>query len=134
MLEYNGVPGFSTIGGIQAMSGQKKNGKSFVFSMLMAAILGGDPERTRVPDIPSRTKVPERTIGVSGTRAAMLYVDTEMEKAEHRQGVWRALALCGWDTRLLQDCFNILWLGRPCQRMIRKPCIQAAFDLIKGRA
>jgi hypothetical protein len=31
MLEYNGVP-FSTIGGIQAISGQKKNGKSFLFT------------------------------------------------------------------------------------------------------
>ena len=28
MLEYNGVP-FSTIGGLQAISGQKKNGKTF---------------------------------------------------------------------------------------------------------
>ena len=29
LLEYNGVP-FSTLGGIQAISGQKKNGKTLV--------------------------------------------------------------------------------------------------------
>ncbi len=39
MLEFNGVP-FSAIGGLQAISGQKKNGKSFVLTQLMAAILG----------------------------------------------------------------------------------------------
>ena len=38
MLEYNGVP-FSAMGGIQALSGQKKNGKTFVLVQLMAAIL-----------------------------------------------------------------------------------------------
>ena len=39
MLEYNGVP-FSKVGGLAAISGQKKNGKSFVLTQLMAAILG----------------------------------------------------------------------------------------------
>ena len=75
MLEYNGVP-FSTIGGIQAMSGQKKNGKSFVFSMLMAAILGGDPERTRVPTYLPGLKVPERTNEYLWHKPRVLYVDT----------------------------------------------------------
>ena len=36
LLEYNGVP-FSTLGGIQALSGQKKNGKTFLLAQLMAA-------------------------------------------------------------------------------------------------
>ena len=31
MLEFNGVP-FSTLGGIQAITGQKKNGKTFVLA------------------------------------------------------------------------------------------------------
>ena len=34
LLEYNGVP-FSTLGGIQALSGQKKNGKTFLCCGLM---------------------------------------------------------------------------------------------------
>ena len=41
MLEFNGVP-FSTIGGIQAITGQKKNGKTFVLAQLMAAVLAPD--------------------------------------------------------------------------------------------
>ena len=36
MLEYKGTP-FSTIGGIQALSGQKKNGKTFLMAQMMAA-------------------------------------------------------------------------------------------------
>ena len=46
LLEFNGVP-FSPLGGIQAISGQKKNGKSFVLTQLMAAVLGQDSERQR---------------------------------------------------------------------------------------
>ena len=44
MLEYNGVP-FSAIGGIQAITGQKKNGKTFVLSMMMATVLAPDAPR-----------------------------------------------------------------------------------------
>ena len=59
MLEYNGVP-CSTIGGIQAISGQKKNGKTFVLAQLMAAILGDDCERVShyLPGL----RVPDRTV------------------------------------------------------------------------
>ena len=49
MLEYNGVS-FSTLGGIQALSGQKKNGKTFVLAQLMAAILGTDIEKSRTEE------------------------------------------------------------------------------------
>ena len=76
MLEYNGVP-FSTIGGIQAISGQKKNGKSFVLTQLMAAILGNGNERTQ-QYLPGLT-VPQRTIEYLGHEPRVLYVDTEME-------------------------------------------------------
>ena len=63
MLEYNEVP-FSTLGGIQAISGQKKNGKSFVLTQLMAAILGNGSERTQqyLPGL----RVPDRTIEYLG--------------------------------------------------------------------
>ena len=39
LYEFNGV-GFSPLGGIQAISGQKKNGKTFVLAQLMAVALG----------------------------------------------------------------------------------------------
>ena len=46
ILEFNGVP-FSKVGGLAAISGQKKNGKSFVLTQLMAAILGNGSERVQ---------------------------------------------------------------------------------------
>ena len=55
MLEYNGVP-FSKVGGLAAITGQKKNGKSFVLTQLMAAILGtGEKTQQYLPGL----KVPE---------------------------------------------------------------------------
>ena len=129
MLEYNGVP-FSTIGGIQAMSGQKKNGKSFVFSMLMAAILGGDPERTRVPTFLPGLKVPERTIEYLGHEPRVLYVDTEMEKLNTAKVLRRVHWLCGWDMKIPQDRFNILWL-KTMPKDDKKPAYRQRFDLIR---
>ena len=78
MLEYNGVP-FSKIGGMGAMSGQKKNGKSFVFTELIAAIVGDGCERVQqyLPGL----RVPERTIEFLGHKPRALYIDTEMEEA-----------------------------------------------------
>ena len=107
MLEYNGVP-FSTIGGIQAISGQKKNGKSFVLTQLMAAILGNDAERTLrfLPGL----KVPERTIEYLGHEPRVLYVDTEMEKLNSAKVLRRVHWLCEWDMKQPNERFSVLWL------------------------
>jgi hypothetical protein len=59
MFEYNGVP-FSAIGGIQALSGQKKNGKTFVIAQLIAACLA--PDAPRVHDNLPGLTVPQRTL------------------------------------------------------------------------
>ena len=107
MLEYNGVP-FSTLGGIQAISGQKKNGKSFVLTQLMAAILGRDSERVQVM-LPG-LKVPERTIEYLGHEPKVLYVDTEMEKLNSAKVLRRVHWLCGWDMKEPSDTFNVLWM------------------------
>lgn len=109
MFEYNGVP-FSTVGGIQAMSGQKKNGKSFVFTMLMAAALRGDPKLSKVPEFLPGLVVPERTIEYLGHEPRVLYVDTEMERLNTAKVLRRVYWLCGWDRYLPQDRFNVLWL------------------------
>ena len=92
MLEYNGVP-FSTIGGIQAISGQKKQGKSFVLTQLMAAILNCGSERTQqfLPGL----KVPQRTIDYLGHDPRVLYVDTEMEELNSAKVLRRVHWLCG---------------------------------------
>ena len=107
MLEYNGVP-FSTIGGIQAISGQKKNGKTFVLAQLMAAILGNGTERTDqfLPGL----RVPERTIDYLGHEPRVLYVDTEMEKLNSARVLRRVHWLCDWDLKTPQERFSVLWL------------------------
>lgn len=107
MLEYNGVP-FSTIGGIQAISGQKKNGKSFVLTQLMAAILGNGTERTEqfLPGL----RVPERTIEYLEHEPRVLYVDTEMEKLNSAKVLRRVHWLCNWDLKTPQERFSVLWL------------------------
>ena len=109
MLEYNGVP-FSTIGGIQAISGQKKQGKSFVLTQLMAAILNCGSERTQqfLPGL----KVPQRTIDYLGHDPRVLYVDTEMEELNSAKVLRRVHWLCGVDMNqpFPEDRFNVLWL------------------------
>ena len=129
MLEFNGVP-FSTIGGIQAMTGQKKNGKSFVFTMLMAAILKGDPERTRVPSYLPGLKVPERTIEYLGHEPRVLYVDTEMEMLNSAKVLRRVHWLCGWDMKTPNDRFHVLWVKTmPNDDSI--PSYKKRFEIIK---
>jgi hypothetical protein len=129
MLELNGVP-FSTIGGIQAMSGQKKNGKSFVFTMLIAAILRGDPERTRVPTFLPGLTVPERTIEYLGHEPRVLYVDTEMEMLNSAKVLRRVHWLCGWDMKQPNDRFNVLWL-KTMPKDDKEPAHKKRFHLIK---
>ena len=110
MLEYNGVP-FSTVGGLGAISGQKKNGKSFVLTQLMAAILGSNTsERTRqyLPGL----KVPDRTIDYLGHPPKVLYVDTEMERLNSAKVLRRVHWLCGVDMNqpFPGDRFAVLWV------------------------
>ena len=110
MLEYNGVP-FSTVGGLGAISGQKKNGKSFVLTQLMAAILGSNTsERTRqyLPGL----KVPDRTIDYLGHPPKVLYVDTEMERLNSAKVLRRVHWLCDVDMNqpFPGDRFAVLWL------------------------
>ena len=107
LLEYNGVA-FSTLGGLQAISGQKKNGKSFVLTMLMAAVLGRESER--VPRYLVGLRVPERTIEHLGHEPSVLYVDTEMEKLNSAKVLRRVHWLCGWDMNQPQDNFHVLWM------------------------
>lgn len=107
MLEYKGVP-FSTIGGIQAISGQKKNGKTFVLAQLMAAILGTGTKRVKqyLPGL----QVPERTLRWLGHEPSVLYVDTEMEKLNTAKVLRRVHWLCGWSMDVPNPRFNVLWL------------------------
>ncbi|MBQ2209049.1 MAG: AAA family ATPase [Prevotella sp.] len=123
MLEYNGVP-FSTLGGIQAISGQKKNGKSFVLTQLMAACLGGND--LYLPGL----RVPERTIEYLGHQPKVLYIDTEMEKLNSAKVLRRVHWLCGWDMKIPNDRFNVLWL-KTMPKDEKLPAYKKRFELIK---
>ena len=126
MLEYNGVP-FSTVGGIQAVTGQKKNGKTFLLTMLMAAILGRDSDRVK-EYLPGLT-VPERTIEYLGHEPSVLFVDTEMEQLSSAKVLRRVHCLCGWDMKEPSDRFHIQWL-RSVKRDDKEEVYQKRYRLI----
>lgn len=107
LLEYNGVP-FSALGGIQALSGQKKNGKTFVLAQLMSAILS--PRTMRMDEYLPGLRVPQRTLDHLGHEPTVLYVDTEMEKLNSAKVLRRVHWLCGWDMDIPNPRFNVLWL------------------------
>lgn len=142
ILEYNGVP-FSAIGGLQALSGQKKNGKSFVITMLMAAILGDECERVQhyLPGL----RMPDRTIDFFRQKRGdpyylprVLYVDTEMEKLNSAKVLRRVHWLCNWNMNEPNDRFNVLWLktvkkdsDADKEYMLRYQLIQQAVEVLE---
>jgi len=134
ILEYNGVP-FSKIGGLGAITGQKKNGKSFVLTQLMTAILGNGTERAR-QYLPGLT-VPERTIeylrsirGKDDYLPKVLYIDTEMEKLSSAKVLRRVHWLCDWPMKYPNERFSVLWLkNMPPDDTVR--AYQKRYDLIR---
>ena len=127
ILEFNGVP-FSKVGGLAAISGQKKNGKSFVLTQLMAAILGNGSERVQTY-LPGLT-VPERTIEYIGHEPSVLYIDTEMEKLNTAKVLRRVHWLCGWEMRMPNERFNVLRLTNMPKDSDKQAYVQR-FDMIK---
>lgn len=107
LFEYNGV-GFSPLGGIQAISGQKKNGKTFVLAQLMAAALGTGSERVETYLGSLRTR--DSTIEWLQHKPKVLYCDTEMEQLNTAKVLRRVHWLCGWDMRQASEQFFVLWL------------------------
>lgn len=107
MFEFNGV-GFSPLGGIQAMSGQKKNGKTFVLSQLIAVALGSGTERVETY-LPGLTTC-EATIEHLGHEPRVLYCDTEMELLYGARVLRRVHWLCNWDMKARSDRFYVLRL------------------------
>ena len=133
LLEYKGTP-FSTIGGIQALSGQKKNGKTFLMAQMMAAILGVDSNRvaTMLPGL----KVPQRTLEHLGHLPKVLYVDTEMEKLNTAKVLRRVHWLCGWQMDMACDRFHVMWLRsvtdvKDDKGKVTKRAYERRYDLIK---
>ena len=107
LYEYNGVA-FSPLGGIQAISGQKKNGKTFVLAQLMAAALGTGTER--VTQYLGGLRTNADTVEWLGHEPRVLYCDTEMEQLNTAKVLRRVHWLCGWDMKQRSDRFFVLWL------------------------
>ena len=110
ILEFNEV-GFGKIGGFGAISGQRKNGKTFLIAQLMAAILGCDGNERTKTYLPG-LKVPDRTLEFLGHPPKVLYVDTEMEKLSSAKVLRRVHWLCNQDMNqpFPGDRFSVLWL------------------------
>lgn len=107
MLQYNGVE-FSPRGGLQAITGHQKNGKTFVMSMFMSVILNPQSERVK-SYLFGLTRV-ESTIEKLGHEPKVLYIDTEMEDLNTVKVARRVQWLCGWPMNELNDRFRVLWL------------------------
>lgn len=106
LFEYNSV-GFSPIGGIQAISGQKKNGKTFVLAQLMAVALGkGGRLDEYLPGLRTR----DDTIEWLGHEPKVLYCDTEMEQLNTAKVLRRVHWLLEWDMKERSERFFVLWL------------------------
>lgn len=127
LLEYQGVP-LSPLGGIQACSGQKKNGKTFLLAQLMAAILGVNSQRVKrlLPGL----QVPQRTLEHLGHLPTVLYVDTEMEQLNSAKVLRRVHWLCEWQMDLPCERFHVLWL-RSVTGDEKEPAYRKRYNLIK---
>ncbi len=122
LMEYNEV-GFSPLGGIQAISGQKKNGKSWLVAQIIGACLSGrlvkdaaGAERYEIPEgsrclsrLPGLRLV-STTVEMLGHMPNILYVDTEQE----RENTSRVVKAAKWYAELPIgehcDRLDTLWL------------------------
>jgi len=132
LLEYNEVP-ILTLGGIQAITGHKKNGKSWV-NIILAAILLGDGSDRILKYFPG-WRIPDRTkqFWGSGHKPSVLYIDTEQEEINSVKILRRIHWLCGWDMNKPNDQFTLLWL-RNVEKddVTREPAHVRMFKIIKS--
>ena len=76
LFMYKGVK-FSPLGGIQAITGQKKNGKTFFLEMLVAAAL--EPEAENVKSRLKGLELNPDAVKAKGHQLTVMYIDTEQE-------------------------------------------------------
>ena len=128
LFEYLGVP-FAPFGGIQAVTGWQKNGKTWLMCQLMAAALSNDSERMRamLPGL----KIHEETRKSLPNDPVALYVDTEMEKLNTVKVVRRIQWLCGWDFEKKNNKLHVLWLRAELKNEIRWKKIKQAIQEVK---
>lgn len=105
LFSYKDVP-FCPLGEIQAVAGQKKNGKTFFLTMIMAAGLQPDSERVKrmLPGLKCNT------LDVLNRPMRVLYVDTEMGPLNTMYVQRRIHWLCGWPLRENHERFKVIRL------------------------
>lgn len=128
LYEFGGVP-FAPLGGIQAITGQKKNGKTFVMCQLMAAALSNNSERMRA-QLPGLILHQETRESI-GHDPIVLYIDTEMEQLNTIKVVRRIQWLCGWPYDHSQSNLRVLWLRAEESNAIRWKKIKQAIQEVK---
>lgn len=116
LLEYAGTP-FAPLGGIQAITGHQKNGKTFLMVQLMAAILCGDSEKMRA-HLPT-LQLHAATRDSLNRPPVVLYVDTEMEMLNTVKVVRRVQYLCQWPFDQTNSQLRVLWLRAEESNAIR---------------
>ena len=109
LFEFKGV-GFSPLGGIQALSGQKKNGKSIFASILMATALSSDSSTSRFATRFPGLRLRQSTINLLGHEPKVLYVDTEHEKENTDKVIERAKWLAEMESHVHNERLTIQWL------------------------
>lgn len=109
LFEFKGV-GFSPLGGIQALSGQKKNGKSIFASILMATALSSGSSTSRFATRFPGLRLRQSTINLLGHEPRVLYVDTEQEKENTDKVIERAKWLAEMESHVHNDRLTIQWL------------------------
>lgn len=107
LLEYAGVP-FAPLGGIQAITGHQKNGKTFLMAQFMAAVLAGGAEHMKayMPTL----RLHDKTAESLQRKPVVLYVDTEMEMLNTVKVVRRVQYLCNWPFDEQNAQLRVLWL------------------------
>lgn len=108
LLRYNGV-GFAPLGDIQVMRAEAKNGKTFTFTILMAAVLSGD------------------NLGFTceHENPTVLYIDTEQHENNTALVGRRVHSMCGWDLHENFEQFRILTLRGQNPEKCRKAMLEA---------
>lgn len=109
LFQFQGTK-FSPFGGIQAITGQKKNGKTFFLEMLTAAAL--EPESERVRSRLNGLTINPEALRIKEHPLTVYYVDTEQEPINTSRFTKGVNWLCGWPALSNHPRFHVIRLRR----------------------
>ena len=121
LVEYRGT-GFGMIGSLCCLTGQAKNGKTFVLTQLMSAALGSS--RTGLLRKREDSRLPQE--------CSVLYVDTEQELDISLRVLRRVHYLLGWPLLENNPRFRVLRLRDELSNDARKQKFVQALEEVKA--